>query len=84
MASPAALPGGATGPCPLCGSPMVIKLARSGKFMSCERFPKCMGARKADGSVMEAYRAVNARFEDRAAKQGRAIGIVPVGEHVAD
>ncbi len=40
--------------CPLCGSPMVIKLARSGKFLSCKKFPKCMGARKMDGSVMEA------------------------------
>ena len=40
--------------CPLCGSPMVIKLARSGKFLSCKRFPECIGARKMDGSVMEA------------------------------
>jgi len=33
---------------------MVIKLARSGKFLSCKRFPECIGARKMDGSVMEA------------------------------
>ncbi|MDP3974792.1 MAG: type I DNA topoisomerase [Candidatus Jorgensenbacteria bacterium] len=39
--------------CPLCEGPMVIKLGRSGKFLSCKRFPECLGARKADGSVME-------------------------------
>ncbi len=41
-------------PCPLCGSAMVIKLGRGGKFLSCERFPDCMGARMADGSEINA------------------------------
>ena len=36
--------------CPLCGGPMVYKLSRSGRFMSCKRFPECLGARKEDGS----------------------------------
>ncbi|MCR4274867.1 MAG: type I DNA topoisomerase [Candidatus Campbellbacteria bacterium] len=35
--------------CPKCGSAMVMKLARNGKFMSCGRFPDCDGARSADG-----------------------------------
>lgn len=39
--------------CPVCGSPMIIKLGRSGKFMSCERYPDCNGARRIDGSVVE-------------------------------
>ena len=39
--------------CPLCSGPMVYKLAKSGKFLSCAKFPECMGARKADGSVIE-------------------------------
>ncbi len=39
--------------CPVCGSPMIIKLGRSGKFMSCERYPDCTGARRIDGSVVE-------------------------------
>lgn len=39
--------------CPVCGSPMIWKLSRNGKFMSCSRFPDCQGARTADGSVME-------------------------------
>ena len=37
-------------PCPLCGGPMVYKLSRTGRFMSCKRFPECLGARKEDGS----------------------------------
>lgn len=39
--------------CPVCESPMVIKLGRSGKFLSCKRFPDCVGARKLDGTIME-------------------------------
>lgn len=37
-------------PCPLCGGLMVYKLSRTGRFMSCKRFPGCIGARKEDGS----------------------------------
>ncbi len=35
--------------CPTCGSGMVMKLGKNGKFMSCSRFPECIGARTADG-----------------------------------
>jgi DNA topoisomerase-1 len=37
-------------PCPMCGGPMEYKLSRSGRFMSCKKFPDCLGARKEDGS----------------------------------
>jgi len=40
-------------PCPLCGSDMVIKLGKNGKFLSCERFPDCNGARLIDGSELK-------------------------------
>lgn len=39
--------------CPLCNQSMIIKLARNGKFYSCSTYPKCLGARKIDGSIME-------------------------------
>jgi DNA topoisomerase-1 len=39
--------------CPVCGGLMVIKLSRTGKFLSCKKFPECSGARKIDGSIME-------------------------------
>ncbi|MBI2012956.1 MAG: type I DNA topoisomerase [Candidatus Colwellbacteria bacterium] len=39
--------------CPLCGGGMVIKLGRTGKFLSCKRFPECTGALTLEGKVIE-------------------------------
>ena len=39
--------------CPVCGGGMVWKLSRGGKFMSCSRFPECMGARTAEGKELK-------------------------------
>lgn len=36
-------------PCPTCGAAMVVKLGKSGKFLSCGRYPDCDGARTIDG-----------------------------------
>lgn len=38
--------------CPVCGKPMVFKLSRQGKFMSCSTFPECTGARTETGEVI--------------------------------
>lgn len=35
--------------CPKCGKAMVVKLGKTGKFLSCENFPACDGARTIDG-----------------------------------
>lgn len=35
--------------CPTCGSGMVVKLGRGGKFLSCARYPDCNGALTIDG-----------------------------------
>jgi len=40
-------------PCPKCNSPMVIKLGKNGKFISCSRFPDCHGARTIDGKEIK-------------------------------
>jgi DNA topoisomerase-1 len=37
-------------PCPKCGAPMIIKLGRSGKFLSCSQYPECDGALTMDGT----------------------------------
>ncbi|MBN1374023.1 type I DNA topoisomerase [Candidatus Dojkabacteria bacterium] len=29
--------------CPVCGGPMVVKIGRNGKFLSCKKFPECKG-----------------------------------------
>jgi DNA topoisomerase-1 len=39
--------------CPICNSPMVWKLSKNGKFMSCSRFPECIGARTVEGKVID-------------------------------
>ncbi len=39
--------------CPKCGSAMVIKLSRGGKFVSCSRFPECDGALTIDGQQIK-------------------------------
>ena len=39
--------------CPICGGPMIIKLGKNGKFLSCANYPKCTGARKITGEEME-------------------------------
>jgi DNA topoisomerase-1 len=39
--------------CPVCGGPMVVKLARTGKFYSCAKFPECSGARTLEGKELE-------------------------------
>ncbi len=36
-------------PCPLCASPMEFKLGRGGVFMSCKKYPECLGARTEEG-----------------------------------
>lgn len=40
--------------CPVCSKKMIIKLAKNGKFYSCSNYPDCMGARKIDGTIMDA------------------------------
>ncbi len=39
--------------CPVCKSDMIIKLSKSGRFMSCEKFPECTGARTIEGKELE-------------------------------
>lgn len=39
--------------CPECGTDMIIKLSKTGKFMSCSDFPKCSGARTINGEKLE-------------------------------
>jgi DNA topoisomerase-1 len=40
--------------CPKCGSSMLVKLGRGGKFLSCDRYPDCDGALTIDGVEIKA------------------------------
>jgi len=44
---------GAEFPCPFCGGPMEFKLGRGGVFMSCKKYPDCLGARMEDGTELK-------------------------------
>ncbi len=50
--------------CPVCGAGMVIKLGRTGRFLSCEKFPDCMGARKIDGTELEGPKETGEKCPD--------------------
>ncbi|MDP6387716.1 MAG: type I DNA topoisomerase [Candidatus Pacebacteria bacterium] len=39
--------------CPKCGADMIIKLGKTGKFLSCSKFPNCPGARMIDGEELK-------------------------------
>ena len=39
--------------CPLCKGAMIVKLGKTGKFLSCEKFPDCTGGRTIDGNILE-------------------------------
>ena len=39
--------------CPKCGSKMIIKLSRAGKFYSCSKYPDCDGALTLDGTELK-------------------------------
>ena len=39
--------------CPKCGSKMIIKLSRGGKFYSCSKYPDCDGALMLDGTELK-------------------------------
>lgn len=39
--------------CPKCKGSMIIKLGKNGKFLSCQKFPDCDGARTIEGNEMQ-------------------------------
>ncbi|MEK7614310.1 MAG: type I DNA topoisomerase [Patescibacteria group bacterium] len=50
--------------CPKCESAMVVKLSKTGKFLSCNKYPKCIGARKMDGTIMEGPKETGEKCPD--------------------
>ncbi len=69
--------------CPICGSSMVIKLSRGGKFLSCSRFPECNGALTIDGVLIKADEPIGTDPESKLpifVKTGRFGPYVQLGE----
>ncbi len=57
--------------CPQCESPMIIKLGKTGKFMSCSRFPACSGARTIEGKELEGPKETGEHCPD--CKEGKLV-----------
>jgi DNA topoisomerase-1 len=57
--------------CPKCGSKMIIKLARTGKFYSCVNYPDCTGALKIDGTEMAGPKETGELCPDCGEKTGK-------------
>ncbi|MEK7531357.1 MAG: type I DNA topoisomerase [Patescibacteria group bacterium] len=57
-------PGPKEFPCPKCGSVMIIKLGKNGKFLSCSKFPECLGARTIEGKEMEGPKKTGEKCPD--------------------
>lgn len=50
--------------CPKCGSKLVIKLGKTGKFMSCSKYPDCDGALTMEGKELAGPRATGEMCPD--------------------
>lgn len=70
--------------CPKCGGNMIIKLARTGKFYSCARYPECTGARKIDGSELAGPKETGEKCPlcgDKKGKSGGGVLVVREGRY---
>lgn len=69
--------------CPACGSAMMVKLGRAGKFLSCSRYPDCNGALMLDGTEVPKDRVIGQHPDtglDITVKNGRYGPYVQMGE----
>lgn len=78
--------------CPKCNSSMIIKLGRTGKFLSCKKYPDCDGARTIEGLELAGPRDTGelcpkcgkANLVEREGRFGRfiACGSYPKCKHI--
>jgi len=57
--------------CPKCGAGMVYKLGKTGKFISCEKFPDCEGALTIEGVKIEGPKEIGENCPD--CKNGKLV-----------
>jgi DNA topoisomerase-1 len=60
--------------CPKCGSSMIIKLSRGGKFYSCSRYPDCDGALMLDGTELKGPEETGEMCPECGNKKGKSGG----------
>ncbi len=57
--------------CPKCGAKMVYKLGKTGKFISCKKFPDCEGALTIEGKEIEGPKETGEKCPD--CKDGKLV-----------
>ena len=60
--------------CPKCGSSMIIKLSRGGKFYSCSKYPDCDGALMLDGTELKGPEETGEMCPECGMKKGKSGG----------
>ena len=60
--------------CPKCGSSMIIKLSRGGKFYSCSKYPDCDGALMLDGTELQGPKETGEMCPECGDKKGKSGG----------
>jgi DNA topoisomerase-1 len=60
--------------CPKCGSGMIIKLSRGGKFYSCSKYPDCDGALMWDGTELKGPKETGEMCPECGEKKGKSGG----------
>ncbi|MBP6884077.1 MAG: type I DNA topoisomerase [Candidatus Pacebacteria bacterium] len=60
--------------CPKCGSSMIIKLSRAGKFYSCSKYPDCDGALMLDGTELQGPKETGEPCPECGDKKGKSGG----------
>ncbi len=60
--------------CPKCGSKMIIKLSRAGKFYSCSKYPDCSGALMLDGTELQGPKETGEMCPECGEKKGKSGG----------
>ncbi|MBP6060475.1 MAG: type I DNA topoisomerase, partial [Candidatus Pacebacteria bacterium] len=58
--------------CPKCGSSMIVKLSRGGKFYSCSKYPDCDGALILDGTELKGPEETGEMCPDCGEKKGKS------------
>ena len=60
--------------CPKCGSAMIVKLSRGGKFYSCSKYPDCEGALMLDGTELKGPEETGEKCPECGDKKGKSGG----------
>lgn len=60
--------------CPKCGSAMIVKLSRAGKFYSCSKYPDCDGALMLDGTELQGPKETGELCPECGEKKGKSGG----------